>query len=60
MPMEYIVPSLSIVAFMNMEEPDIMKEHLVHLVALEEDRFIANFHQQAQKDQDKAWHDRHI
>ena len=45
MPMEYIVPSLRIAAFTNMAEPDIMEEHLAQLVALEEDRFIANFHQ---------------
>ena len=60
MPMEYIVPSLHITAFTNMEEPDIMEEHLAHLVALEEDRFIAKFHKQVQKACDKAWHDRHI
>ena len=36
-PMEYIIPSLCITAFTNMAEPDIMKEHLAHLVALEED-----------------------
>ena len=60
MPMEYIVPSLHIVAFTNMAEPDIMEERLAQLVALEEDHFIANFHQQVQKAQDKAWHDRHI
>ena len=46
MPMEYIVPSLRIAAFTNMAEPDIMEEHLAHLVTLEEDQFIANFHQQ--------------
>ena len=28
MPMEYIVPSLRITAFMNMVEPDIIKERL--------------------------------
>ena len=49
MPMEYIVPSLCIVAFKNMAELDILEERLGQLVALEEDQFIANFHQQAQK-----------
>ena len=29
-------------------------------MALEEDRFLAHFHQQVQKAHDKAWHDRHI
>ena len=60
MPMEYIVPSLRITTFMNMVEPDIMEEKLAQIVALEEDHFIANFHQQVQKAWDKAWHDRHI
>jgi hypothetical protein len=27
---------------------------------LEEDRFIAGFHQQVQKEQEKSYHDRHI
>ena len=27
---------------------------------LEEDRFLAGFHQQVQKEREKAWHDRHI
>jgi hypothetical protein len=30
------------------------------LVELEEDKFIAGFHQQVQKEQEKAYHDRHI
>jgi len=30
------------------------------LVKLEEDRFIAGFHQQVQKEREKAYHDRHI
>ena len=37
-----------------------MEKHLVQLVALEEDQFIANFHQQVKKAREKAWHDRHI
>ena len=60
MPMEYIVPSLRIVAFTDMAEPAIMEERLAQLMALEEDHFIANFLQQVQKAQDKAWHDHHI
>ena len=60
MPMEYIFPSLRITTFKNMEEPDIMEECLGQLMALEEDRFLANFHQQVQKAHDKDWHDRHI
>jgi hypothetical protein len=30
------------------------------LVELEEDRFIRRFHQQIQKEREKAYHDRHI
>ena len=29
-------------------------------MALKEDQFITNFHQQVQKAREKAWHDRHI
>ena len=43
-----------------MAEPDVMEERLAQILALEEDKFIANFHQQVQKACDKAWHDRHI
>ena len=37
-----------------------MHERLAQLLALEEDRFIAGFHQKVQKAREKAWHDRHI
>ena len=37
-----------------------MNERLLHLVGLEEDRFITRFCQQVQKEREKAWHDRHI
>lgn len=42
-PMEYIVPSLRISAFTDMENFDIMEERMVQLLALEEDMFIAGF-----------------
>jgi hypothetical protein len=29
-------------------------------MTMEEDRVLARFHQQVQKERDKAWHDRHI
>ena len=32
----------------------------MQLTKLEEDRFLARFHQQVQKECKKAWHDRHI
>jgi hypothetical protein len=45
-PMEYLVPSLRIVAFTDMDDPGAVQERLAQLVELEEDRFIAGFHQQ--------------
>ena len=41
-------------------DTDMMNERLAQLLALEEDRFIAGFHQKVQKVREKAWHDRHI
>ena len=60
MPMGYIVPSIHIAAFTNMDDPDILEERVMQLTTLEKDRFMAKFHQQVQKTRDKAWHDRHI
>jgi hypothetical protein len=44
-PMEYLVPSLRIATFTNMDDIDVVKESLTQLIELEEDRFIAGFHQ---------------
>jgi hypothetical protein len=38
----------------------VVQERLAQLVELEEDRFIAGFHQQVQKERQKAYHVRHI
>jgi hypothetical protein len=43
-PMEYLVPSLRIVSFIDMDDTDAFRERLAQLVELEEDRFIAGFH----------------
>jgi hypothetical protein len=59
-PMEYLVPSLRIAAFTDMDDTGVVQERLVQLVELEEDKFIAGFHQQVQKEREKAYHDRHI
>jgi transposase InsO family protein len=40
-PMEYLVPSLRIVAFTDMDDTGVVQERLSQLVELEEDRFIA-------------------
>ena len=57
---EYIVPSLRISAFTEMDDPAMLNERLEKIFELEEDRFIAGFQQQVQKAKEKAWHDRHI
>jgi hypothetical protein len=59
-PMEYLVPSLSIASFTNMDDTGTVQERLAQLVELEEDIFITGFHQQVQKEREKAYHDRHI
>jgi hypothetical protein len=59
-PIEYLVPSIRIAAFIGMDDTSVVQERLEQLVELEEDRFIAGFHQQIQKEREKAYHDRHI
>jgi hypothetical protein len=58
--MVYLVPSLRIVEFIDMDDTRTIHERLAQLVELEEDIFIAGFHQQIQKEREKASHDRHI
>lgn len=60
MPMEYIVPNLKIATLIDLTDEETIEERLLHLVELEEDKFIAGFHQQVQKNREKAWHDRYI
>ena len=60
MPMEYIVPSLKIAALTDLENEETVEERFLHLIELEEDKFVIGFHQQVQKNREKAWHDRHI
>ena len=60
MPMEYIIHSLQVAALTEMADEETLNERLLHLVGQDEDRFIAGFHQQVQKEREKAWHDRHI
>lgn len=45
MSMKYILPSLRIIAVTKMADHDVMEEHLMQLLALEEDRFMAGSHQ---------------
>ena len=60
MPMEYILPSLRVAQITGMTDIATVEERLAQLLTLEEDRFIAGFHQTVQKAREKAWHDRHI
>ena len=60
MPMEYILPSLRIAQITGMTDIATVEERLAQLLTLEEERFIARFHQTVQKAREKAWHDRHI
>jgi hypothetical protein len=48
-PMEYLVPSLRIATFIDMEDTSVVQYRLAQLVELDEDRFIVGFHQQVQK-----------
>jgi len=59
-PTEYPVPSLRIFAITNMVGKNIMDEQLEQLITLEEDRFVASFHQQVHKAREKSWHDQHM
>jgi hypothetical protein len=59
-PIEYLVPSLIITTFTGMDDTNVVQDRLTQLMELEEDRFIAGFHHQVQKEREKAYHDRHI
>ena len=60
MPMEYIVLSLQIVALTKMIDTSAIEERLTQLIQMEEECFITGFHQNMEKQRQKAWHDRHI
>lgn len=49
MPLEYIVPSLRVVAFIDVVNPDAIQDILAVIMELDEDRFLADCHQQVQK-----------
>ena len=58
--MEHIVSSLRIVVLMEMIGRDVVEQRLSQLVQMEEERFVAGFHQTVEKQRQKAWHDHHI
>ena len=45
MAMEHIVPSLTVVAIIEMTDVDAVEDILLQLVQLEEEHFVAGFHQ---------------
>jgi len=49
MPLEYVVPSLRVVAFTDMVDPDAIQERLTTIIELDEDQFLEGCHQQVQK-----------
>ena len=59
MPIEYIVPSLKIVAITDIPNVGAVEERLHQLVQMEEDQFILSYHQRV-KERQKAWHNCHI
>jgi hypothetical protein len=58
--MEFIVPSLCIIAMTGLTEFAAIEYKLSQLLVLEEDLFIVEFHKQVHKEREKSWHDRHI
>ena len=59
MPIEYIMPSLKIVAITDIPNVGEVEERLHQLVQMEEDQFILSYHQRV-KERQKAWHNCHI
>lgn len=57
MTMEYIVSSLWITTITGIADRRALEERLAQLEELEEERFLAGFHQKVQKQNEKAWHD---
>ena len=54
MPMEFIVSSLRVISITNMAKIDIVQRRLDKLMDIEDDIFIASFHQRVQKVQQKS------
>jgi len=52
--MEYIVPSLCIVALKGMTDHGALEERLVQIAELKEERFMVGFHQQVQNQRKKG------
>jgi hypothetical protein len=59
-PAEFITPSLYIAQITHMSEEESVVQRLMELQELEENNFLADFHQSIEKARQKAWNDRHI
>jgi transposase InsO family protein len=59
-PLEFLVPSMCVETITNMTERGIVQERLSQLMEMEEEKILAGFHQELQKERDKAWHNKHI
>ena len=44
----------------KMTKVDAFEKRLSQLIEMEEERFVAGFHQNIEKQRQKTWHDRHI
>jgi hypothetical protein len=53
-PLEFIVPRLRVESITHMMERGTIHERLNQLMTMEEDRILAGFHQQVQKERDKS------
>ena len=58
--MEYTIQILRMAAITEMTYIGTIEEYLVKLVQMEEECFIAGFHQNVEKQWKKSWHDSHI
>ena len=58
--MEYIISSLRIVVIIDMTDVGVVEERLSQLLQLEEEHFVADYHQNVEKERHKVWHDQHI
>jgi hypothetical protein len=54
MPMEFILPSMYVETITDISDSHAIEEILSQLVQLEEDWFVPSFHQQVQKEREKA------
>jgi hypothetical protein len=56
-PLELLVPSPRVTKITNMSERGAVQEMLSQVMSMEEDRILAKFHQEVQKERDKSWHE---